>query len=355
LSQIVNIHFPGTLADAQEYQLGPFTENVTVTGFSPHCLVAPSGGSLVVRVQDATGASPANNIQATITTGNTILAAAATGTFTITAGNAVYIRVVTASSAEFLGGFVQINGLTVSSAPSGFRTRRQWTAMLAEIRRILREPTAASSYWADADLLDMFNRSIDIRTLDLQDAHEGWVTTIASQNIVADQVAYTIPEGAGRIKRVVYKPDTGGASTIEIPLVRNERFQDTLVTNTGTGGGNSGSVPTYRILGNQIQLEPPPKKAVTNGLQLECENIMPRIVNGADLLSLYFPDSMETMLIYDTAVEAMVIEASMGNLTAETYLSSVIRQRDAYESRFLENIQVRSFGPVYGPAYSLGG
>jgi len=349
---LVNVDLTGSLANGQEYKLGPFPAAVTITAFSPHVLVAPVSTALVVRVQSATGASPANFIQASIAAGSNVLASSATGSFTLAAGSPLFIRVVTASSAEFLGGFVEIDGPSTSAG--GLRTRRNWTAMLAEIRRILRETTAATSYWTDQDLLDMFNRSMDLRVMDLADAHEGWVTSQVSQNIVADQNIYNLPEGTGRVKRVVYCPDIGSNSSIEIPLSRNERWGETLAQTTQSSGGIFGGTPSYRILGNKLHLEPAPSKAATNGLKLEIEHAPDRIAVGTDVLSPYFPDIMETLLIYDTAVEAMEVEAGMGNLSAETYFNSMARKRDRYERSFRDYITVRSFGPIYGTAWTLG-
>ena len=113
------------------------------------------------------------------------------------------------------------------------RTSRQWTAMRAEIRRLLRETTASLSYCDDTDLLDYFNQAIDLRTMDMADAHEGWVADVINADIVGSQKEYTLPEGTGRVKRVllIFR---NTPNTIEIPLSRNERWSEPLSTTSGT-------------------------------------------------------------------------------------------------------------------------
>lgn len=98
------INHPGTLTAAAEYRFGPFASDITISRFVPAVSQPPAGGTCVVRVQDGTGASPSEFIEATIADGQTV-ATAATGTVGVPAGSVVFVRIVSnAGGAEFLRG-----------------------------------------------------------------------------------------------------------------------------------------------------------------------------------------------------------------------------------------------------------
>ena len=193
------------------------------------------------------------------------------------------------------------------------RARRAWSTLRTEVRRLLRETTAAGSYWPDADLLDYLNHAIDLRVMQLAEQHEGWVTDTYDADLVANQGEYAIPEGTGRIKRVLIVATEGSAS-YEMALVRNERWSEGLYE-TGAAGADPGRGyrPDYRFKGEFVILSPAPTFARTNGLKFEIEGAPARIAADGDKLDLRFPDSMETLLIYDVWDLAMGVEDSQGN------------------------------------------
>ena len=104
------------------------------------------------------------------------------------------------------------------------RARRVWSTMRTEVRRLLRETVAADSFWTDPELLDYFNHAIDLRVMILADQHEGWVTDTYDADLVANQNEYLIPEGTGRIKRILIvntegernKPAAGKGAVFQI-------------------------------------------------------------------------------------------------------------------------------------------
>ncbi len=98
---ILNWNIPGILSDSDELEIDLGAAAITITSLTPQCLTAPSSTSMVMRVQDETGASPTNYIQASVAAGATI-GTTVTGDVPIVALGSVFIRIVTASSAQWL-------------------------------------------------------------------------------------------------------------------------------------------------------------------------------------------------------------------------------------------------------------
>lgn len=234
------------------------------------------------------------------------------------------------------------------------RARRAWSTIRSEVRRLLRETTAADSFWSDTDLLDYFNTAQDLRFMDLADSDEGWFTEPWVTNIVANQKEYTIPEGTDRVKRVVLIFTEGGR-TLEIPLTRNERWSDPMVTQSGVATGAIGAMPTYRIVGEEVWLEPPPTEARTNGLRIELEAAPARISADGDKIDLKWPSIAETLLIYDTWDIAVGVEDAQdlvsGNPVA---LGRLSRTRAQLESKWNTFIERRSYGRSYSAPFYTG-
>lgn len=233
------------------------------------------------------------------------------------------------------------------------RARRTWTTMLAEIRRLLRETTASSSFWSDALLLDLFNQAIDLRVMDLAEAHEGWVTEITETNTVADQSEYTLPEGTGRVKRILLVFNPGTNNEYSVPLTRAERWSRPVAAKSNQFG-DGGSIGSYRLVGELLYIEPAPGNSIVNGLRIESEIAPARLTAGSDKLDLAFPDVMETMLIYDTACAALAIEEAQGEAPAGRRTNDLTTLRDRYEVRFMSYIETRSYGRTFSEAYHLG-
>lgn len=232
------------------------------------------------------------------------------------------------------------------------RTRRAWSAIRTDIRTLLRETDSAASFWTNAELLLYFNACIDNRVQQLAVLDEGWVTDQWTADLVANQREYPVPEGAGRIKRVSLK-FTLGASTIEIPLDRDEKWARAVVHTTGVPGSIEQYRPTYQLQGNLIILEPAPGFALNEALMIDLESAPARLSADGDMLDYRFPDVMETLLIYDTAVMALDVEHAQGN-TPEGYINHIRSFRDKYENVFLEYCSDRTEGRVIGQRFRLG-
>jgi hypothetical protein len=221
--------------------------------------------------------------------------------------------------------------------------------MLAEIRLILHEPVAANSFWTDPELLMYFNMSIDKRVMELADAHEGWVTDGYTADLVAGQNSYTLPEGCGRVKRVLIVR-TSGSTVVETPLIRNQKWSERAVTTNVSG---TDCLPTYRLMGEMLYLDPPYGKAITGGLKIEAETAPARLTAGASTLPQRFPDIMETVLEYDTCLLALAAEGSQGELP-EGHVHHIRTEAAKVDRLFKEYIEGRTQGRTFGQGFYLG-
>lgn len=232
------------------------------------------------------------------------------------------------------------------------RARRAWSTQRAEIRRLLRETTSATSFWSDTDLLDMYNQAMDLRAMQMMDVDEGWFTDRVETDLVANQKEYTLPEGTDRVLRVLLQWTSGGV-TRETPLIRHERWSEAMATVPSVGNTAGGVLPTYRLTGELILLEPPVTEARTDGLVIEIESLPARLTGDASKLDLKFPSMAETLLIYDVWDIAMGVEDAQGNVNpqARGRLSGFHRK---VEAQFMELCASRTKGRFFSSAFNLG-
>jgi len=231
------------------------------------------------------------------------------------------------------------------------RARRAWSTIRDEVRTLLRETVTGDSYWSDAELLIYANLCQDMRVMQMVEAHEGWFTDRFEDDLVANQGEYTLPEGSDIVRRVLLKfPDTG----LEVPLVRNERWSDSVVnSSSGSVADLGGAVPTYRLVGEVLLLEPAPTVSRTDGLVIEIEGLPARITADGSKFDLKFPSMFETLVTFDIWDVACGVEDAQGNVNQEVRgrLRSV---HDRVAAAYLEAIQQRSYGRVFGRPYYLG-
>lgn len=232
------------------------------------------------------------------------------------------------------------------------RARRTWTNILADIRALLRETTAAASFWSDAELLLYLNLSQDLRAAEMMLAHEGWWKERKTVALVSNQKEYLIQEGTDRSKRIMIVHQTGNR-TVEQTLVRDERWDSGFVTDTGGGLTGLGTLPTYRFVGDLIYLEPPPFEVANKSLVIELEAAPDRLTTGTDKLDYRWPSLAETLLILDTAIMALRVENSQGNAAPDTSMG-LDQQRKDLEKVWKKIIATRSYGPTYARRNALG-
>lgn len=98
---VMMLDVDGSVSDAQEFTFPALGSAITISRLAPSCQQAPVTLAATYRVQDETGASPGNYIEASVDAA-AYLGTAGTGTVPIAADGTIYLRVVTASGAGFL-------------------------------------------------------------------------------------------------------------------------------------------------------------------------------------------------------------------------------------------------------------
>jgi len=233
------------------------------------------------------------------------------------------------------------------------RSRRAWSTMRdSDIRVLLRETVAATSFWSDAQLLLLFNAAMDLRVMQAAMVDEGWMTDQYTSGLVADQREYPLPEGAGRVKRVSLKW-TDGSVTRETPLDRNDQWGQNVTHVAGSPGSISSYHPTYQLQANLILLEPSPGFTRAASLMIDLESAPARLSADADKLDLRWPDVAETLLIYDTVILALAMEHSQGGTEAD-YVNHLRGFQREFESAFMEYITDRTEGRTFGQPFNQG-
>lgn len=234
------------------------------------------------------------------------------------------------------------------------RTRTVWSSLRDDqIYPLLRETSAG--YWSSTLLLSLANHALDQRALELGEAHEGWITQAYLADTVAQQREYALPEGTERV-RAVYLRYTSGNTVEELQLSRNDRIgQDYYSPDVQTSYRQGGVRPQWRALDNLILIEPPTPETLTGGLRLEIDALPPKLTGDSSVLSLLWPMSTETLLVYDTVLLALGVEDSQGNQDDNTQAHSQIKSfHRRLESSWREMIAVRNQSRVYGTPYCLG-
>ena len=232
------------------------------------------------------------------------------------------------------------------------RSSRAWSVLRGEVRDIIREPAAvADPYWTNGLLLVLANAVIDEYWMILGEQFEGWTGDTATLDTVAGQSEYALPDGLGRIKRVVFR-FVDGNRTLDIPLSHAERWGDSVASSTDALASDR-NVPAYRVLGNNLILEPAPQESSTGRIRLEQDSLPARLSADGDTVDIRLPAEFESLLVYETAVKALQVEGSQDN-TEGGYLMGISQIRDSYKAAFFDFTAVRTFGRVFGQSVNRG-
>lgn len=234
------------------------------------------------------------------------------------------------------------------------RARRTFFDMRAEARAYLRDQSATSPYYSDEVLRQLFNVAMNKWVMLLSDMNEGWLTEEVVITPVANQRNYTLPEAAGqqfgRVARVLLRWNHGQSNMRERELMRDE-----LIGGGVAHGGTFGAgLPTYRLRGNELILEPAPTTVPANfKIVLETELSVDTPFGDADTLDVRLPVELEDVLVLETVVSAMAIEDAQGSEDAQyqNHLRGLYQQVAA---AFIQWAERRSSGRVQSRPGRMG-
>lgn len=227
------------------------------------------------------------------------------------------------------------------------RARRTWGpsdqpgTLSYGILRILGEE-ANRTVFEPETLLELFNQEMDLRALELLEAHEGFSRWVWREDLQKNKRFYELPSGMGRPLEVRVKN-----SGVFVPVYRAERLF------TATTEPGDATVPTCRLMKGRLELDPPPTITTTKGLEVTGEDLWPRLEDDGDALPESWPVLSETLLQLDTALAALGVEEAMDD--TPDGIMYLLRRRSRYERRWLEYIETWLQSPQFAVRYAQGG
>jgi len=227
------------------------------------------------------------------------------------------------------------------------RTRRAWSSLRDDVRRLLNDE-GASPHWTDADLLALFNESKDHREMHLFDQHEGWGVFRYSDNLVAGQQEYALPEETGRL-RTLFIVDSGG--DYKRVIHQDRQFTGSYI---GDDTQSSSRAFSYSLKDNHVFLYPCPSESITSGIQYEIESASDRIANDSDKLPDSWPPFAETLLVLDTAIAALEMQATAEGDEGDSQMDAIRRRRARYEDQWDNYTASRTTSYVCSPGWNQG-
>lgn len=228
------------------------------------------------------------------------------------------------------------------------RARRAWSDLRDDVRRLLNDEDTTSPAVTNSDLLALFNECKDYREMHLFTQSEGYGVQRYSADIVAGQQEYALPEESAAIRTVFIK-DSGGAYKRAIQ-------QDRQYTGGYLGDDTQAGVNqfTYQLLDNHMFLYPCPSESVTDGIQYHLESATDRIANDSDKLPDSWPPFIETLLVLDTAIAALEMQATAEGDLGESQITFLIRRRGRYEDLWDDYTASRTTSLVCSQGWNQG-
>lgn len=225
-------------------------------------------------------------------------------------------------------------------------SRRTWSELRTEIRYTLREPPDVPSFWDDTELLYLFNQERDRLGLKLGLTYENKMVTELTTDLVAGQSHYQVYTPTNRIIRLGYVYPDGRVE----PMSRNEDMREPL---PASGTGSPLTVPTYRVIGNFIALNPIPNESRSGALRIEVEEALDRVSSDStQAIPTDWPIFCETYLVLATALAAFDVEGAQGPHPEGIY-SSIQRRLEKYEVELEQYLETTALSPQYSQPFRL--
>ncbi len=169
-------------------------------------------------------------------------------------------------------------------------------------RRYLKEMNASTSFWNDSVIEQFFNANYRRRCAQLIMAFEGWFVMTAYRDIEEDKAGYGFPDQVQRLQKVEIVREDGTT----VPLQRFERHDSPNPGDINSSGETY--LPSYRMFGNGILLEPTPTDDITDGLRIEYAGLPAFLDGEGDVLNASFPEIFDELLVIDTVISCLHAE-----------------------------------------------
>jgi hypothetical protein len=194
------------------------------------------------------------------------------------------------------------------------------TNFITRIRRYLAEDDSNKSRWDNDFIKQIFNSQYRKRCTQLQMAHEGYFTIVATRDIIANQNRYAWPSQFMRLFKMELVREDGR----RVPIQREERHFSVL---SFPNSGGDEWLPTYRPVGSGFMLEPASITDIANGLRLEYTGVPTELTANGDTLHSDFPSILDELLVLDTVVAAFDAEG----MQEDGQVRTILRQRAEWQ------------------------
>lgn len=204
------------------------------------------------------------------------------------------------------------------------------------VREYLDEPTA--DFWTDAQINNWINQAYNYCYHIVVQADEGFFRSVVLVNIVADQADYALPTNHLKTRLLERVFDT-----YTIPLRVFDRIES--VNFTSATGLNNLYVPSYRLVGQNITLEPTPIESITNGLRHEfVTQPVPMNADG-DSPNAGFVDMWQEGIVLKAVISAKEKEEAIVGSGAD--VSAFVSDFAAWQQMIKEAAEIRVQGRRY--------
>ncbi len=209
--------------------------------------------------------------------------------------------------------------------------------LLGNIRILLNQRDPNNSFWSDQELINYLNDAVALYFLECVQANEGYFTTTADLNIVANTEAIDLPTDFFEAKNLWKKISNGFA-----PLY----YMNTLTEGYSTQGGtaNESYLPQYMFRKQQLIIRPTPNFSETAGLKIEYIQFPDTMVWGGDSLtnqiSPVFKQLVGMYAVYKAKLKESMVNGGNMHSIPESNMAALY-------TAFKHALQRRSKGPTY--------
>lgn len=213
------------------------------------------------------------------------------------------------------------------------------------VRLLLNQPSAANSFWTDAELDTYINEGIRIFYAELSDVNEGHFTASTDLDLTANQETVTLPADFFMV-RALYRKVTNGY----VMLNYRNNLTEGYYTQTGSSGDTY--LPYYYFRGNGLVLRPIPFSSETGGLRLEYIQLPDLLVGDSTQLSAQFSPAFKQCIEMYAVYKAKVKESLVNGVDTSALAKANLGE---LASQYKQIVSLRSKNPVYTKAFNPEG
>jgi hypothetical protein len=214
--------------------------------------------------------------------------------------------------------------------------------LVSNVRRLLNQPSASNSFWADDELADYINEGIRRYFLEVTFNNEGQFTTNTVLDLVAGTENISLPSDCFEV-RAVYRIDNDQNIALRY-------INDFTHSYTTTGADSGGYYPDYSFQGNSLVLRPKPNFSEVGGLHIDYIQFPDMLATAGDRMTAQvlplFKELVEMYAVYKAKMrESLVNGVDMTGLAKENLAALYTQFKEAIKNRSQYPQYVEAFNP----------